>query len=67
MRVNSVKFLSGLAVVALSMLTSVAQSHTGTKPVHSAPNMTPDALSCKSRQVVLIGGIVERVVDGLAT
>jgi hypothetical protein len=44
MRVRSIAFSSCLVVVAFSTLTAIAQSHTATKPAHSAPTMTPDTM-----------------------
>ncbi|HMD76560.1 MAG TPA: serine protease [Terracidiphilus sp.] len=54
MRVRSLAFRSGLAVLALSTLAAIAQPHTATKPVHSAPNLTPDALFKKDSPSVFI-------------
>jgi hypothetical protein len=44
MRLRFLAFYFGLAVVTLSTLAGMAQSRTATKPVHPAPNLTPDAL-----------------------
>jgi len=54
MRVRSIAFYSGLAVVALSTVSAIAQSQTATKPVHLAPSMTPDAMFKKVSPSVFI-------------
>src|ERR1017187_5858290 len=54
MRVRSTRFCFGLAVLALSTLAAIAQSHTATKTVHPVPNLTPDALFKKASPSVFI-------------
>ena len=54
MRLKSLVFCSGLAVVAFPTLMAIAQSHTATKPVHPVPNLTPDALFKKVSPSVFI-------------
>jgi trypsin-like peptidase len=54
MRLVFLRSYSGLAAVALFTLTAVAQSHTATKPVHSAPSITPDAMFKKVSPSVFI-------------
>jgi hypothetical protein len=54
MRLRFLAFYFGLAVLALSTLAAMAQSHSATKPVHPAPNLTPDALFKKVSPSVFI-------------
>jgi uncharacterized protein (DUF779 family) len=65
MRLRFFAFHSGLVVVVLSTLTAVAQSHTATKPVHTAPSMTPDAMFKKVSPSVLIVEAVDSHGDVL--
>jgi S1-C subfamily serine protease len=65
MRPRRFVFCSGLAVVAFSTLTAVAQSHTAAKPVHSAPTMTPDAMFKKVSPSVFIVEAVDSHGDVL--
>ena len=65
MRLRCFAFHSGLVVVALSTLTAVAQLHTATKPVHSAPSLTPDAMFNKVSPSVFIVEAVDSHGDVL--
>ena len=65
MRLRFLAFYFGLAVVALSTLAALAQSHTANKPVHPASNLTPDALFKKVSPSVFIVEAVDSHGDVL--
>ena len=65
MRIRFLAFYSGLAVMVLSTLVAVAQSHTATKSVHPVPNLTPDALFKKASPSVFIVEAVDSHGDVL--
>jgi len=65
MRLRFLRSYFGLAVMALSTLVAMAQSHTTTKPVHPVPNLTPDLLFKKISSSVYIVEAVDSHGDVL--
>ena len=65
MRLRFLAFYFGLALWRFPALVAAAQSHTATKPVHTAPSLTPDALFKKVSPSVFIVEAVDSHGDVL--